>query len=231
MSQCNEQKFNKNYKKKIVQKKSTINRVTISQILCVSVPELSCDTKCWLCPFQHVTTCITGMYTFFATIFSLILYYSSSLPIFFSFVFDCCCFEFFFCLAILFVVDVFFVVIFWRCIKNSHTIPNSYVLAKMWLSLSFNTWCKTLNNNVYSLHSVFWKLQLLHESNQYFKFRILACLCVLLCFFFIGFSMVVLPIALECAQINTHFLWFYLVNKKNMYTYISACQMYSVVVL
>lgn len=47
---CKEQKFNKNYNR-IAQEKSTINRVTISQVvLCVSVPELSCDTECWLCP-------------------------------------------------------------------------------------------------------------------------------------------------------------------------------------
>lgn len=47
---CNEQKFNKNYNK-IAQEKSTINRVTTSQVvLCVSVPELSCDAECWLCP-------------------------------------------------------------------------------------------------------------------------------------------------------------------------------------
>lgn len=40
MSRCNEQKFNMNYNKIYAQEKSTINRVTISQILCVSVPEL-----------------------------------------------------------------------------------------------------------------------------------------------------------------------------------------------
>lgn len=58
---------------KTVQEKPTINRVTISQILYVSVPEISCDTKCWLCLFQHATTCITSIHFFRTTFFSVLV--------------------------------------------------------------------------------------------------------------------------------------------------------------
>lgn len=91
-------------------------------------PKLLWDTKCWLCPFQQ---CIH----FFSTLF---LCYPTISPLFFL-----SCFSFF--LHYLVCNRRFFVVIFWQCIKNSHTISNSYVWWLKWGSLSISLYLFTLN--------------------------------------------------------------------------------------
>lgn len=58
-------KRSKLVEKKYHRKKTTINRVTISQKLCVNVAQLSFNANCWLCLFHIVTTRTASIYFHF----------------------------------------------------------------------------------------------------------------------------------------------------------------------
>lgn len=181
------------------QEKSTINRVTISQILCVSVPELSCDTKCWLCPLQHATTCTTSMYMYIH--FSLYHFLVDTLHYFAILRFFSLCVQCFF-RNILFIIVVFcrYLLTMHKKIRIRFQVRQNVVLTLV-LHVIY-----TLKQQC--LHIVFLKASTLHDPNLYFKFRILVCLCVLLFYFFLLLHH--LYCSCICTQINTHFLWFYL---------------------
>lgn len=184
----------------MAQEKSTINRVTISQILCVSVLELlrykMLIMSIWTCDnLYHQSMCQV-----FPPVLPLARRISTLLCYFFNFF----VFILFFRLVVgYFVCNRRFLLLSHRRYMKKN-IRIRFQIRMCWAECgSHSLYTRYVHRIAMFTHCILKAASTPHDSSQYFKFRIL---CTLLAFF----SVTTLPTALACAQINTHFLWFYL---------------------